>query len=242
VWFSVQNRAQSPSALLSVTLKQYWKQDASAGNPPTLISGSNPLTATAGRTLIAMWSGADNASVVAPTDNAGTFTIPTNARQDALGSNQITAGIAHQLNVAGGSHTITPQVIAIGGAGEVILRIFEVTGLSTAPTVRTVGFETQINTSASWTVGSGVSPNTPQAGDVAFAIVTYENTAVLASASLTDPPTGWNSLGANQDATNNLPTQMSYKLVANAGAVSASWSTVDTHVSEHVVIIVVLAP
>jgi 1,4-alpha-glucan branching enzyme len=229
----------SSVATPTVTLKQKWYQPAGQGNPATLVSGSNPMTVTAGSTLVALWTGADNGTIAAPLDNAGTFTIPTNGRQDAAGSDHIWAAIAHQANAAGGSHTITAPTIAVGGGGELGLWIVELTNMPSSINVRDVGFVNVIGTAQSWTVSSGT---TPQVGDISFVITTYENTANFANAGLQNPPTGWTAIDVVQDATAFIPTQLSYKIVGSAGTQSAAYSTTDPTVSEHLGVMVTLVP
>jgi len=229
----------SSIATPTVTLRQKWYQPAGQGNPATLVSGSNPMSITAGSMLVCLYTGADNGTIAPPTDSAGSFTIPTNARQDAAGSDHIWAAICHQQNAAGGNHTITPATIAVGGGGELECWIYEVTGMPATANVRDVGFVNVIGTAQSWTVQSGT---TPQVGDISFVITVYENTANFANAGLQNPPTGWTALDVNQDATNFIPTQLSYKIVSSAGTQSASYSTTDPTVSEHLGVMVTYVP
>jgi len=228
-----------PSSGPTVTLKQRWYQAAGVGNPPSLVQGSNPLTATAGTTLLVVWSAADNGAVNPPTDTAGTFTTPTGGLINVNGSTHIWLGMAHQANAAGGSHTLTPPNLAVGGGGEIGIWVFEVTGMPATINVRGIYSQNPISTSQSWTL---TTDSLPQLGDIAFTATTYENTAAWVNANLTDPPTGWTSLGAIQDATNFIPTEIAYQIVPSSGAISSSWSTTDTGVSEHLALTMVLVP
>jgi hypothetical protein len=222
-----------------ITLKQRWYQAAGVGNPPSLVQGSNPMTVTAGTTLIVVWSAADNGAVNPPTDSAGTFTTPTGGLINVNGSTHIWLGIAHQANAAGGSHILTPPNLAVGGGGEIGIWVYEVSGMPATINIRGIYSQNPISTSQSWTL---TTDSLPQAGDIAFTATTYENTATWVNANLTDPPSGWTSLGAIQDATNFIPTEIAYQIVPASGAISSGWSTTDTGVSEHLAITMVLVP
>lgn len=212
-----------------VTLKQYWLKSWQTGTTPaSLQSGSNPMTVTAGSTLVAVWAGWDNAQIAAPVDGSGTFTTPANGAQ--FNGGNITLAIAYQANASGGSHSITAPNIAIGNSGEIGVWIYEVTNMPATAVVRNCAGTHVVSASQSW---SQSSDSSPQIGDLAFALTTYENSSGQTSAGLTDPPSGWTSRGVNQDATNFIPTQISSLIVSGAGAQTAAWSNADSHTTEH---------
>lgn len=225
----------------SLTLKQHWYQPVGVGNPATLTFGSNPMTVTAGSTIVAVTSGADLGTQPPPTDSAGTFVIPTNGRQDESGSDHIWCSIAYQANAAGGSHTITPGSVGAGTGGEIAHWILELTNMPATASIRGVFFTKAINSSGSWSVSSDTSV---QAGDIAVVMGMYENTSPWTTSDLSDPPSGWTSVGHSElDATNFTPTTVAYQVVPTTGvAVTANYSTTDPTISEHISIMLVLVP
>lgn len=233
--------AGTAGGALSVTLKQKWSQQVSVGNPATLITGANPMTVTAGDTLICVTSGSDNNTQPPATDSAGTFVIPTNGRQNLAGSDNIWCSIAYQANAAGGSHTITPGAVNAGGSGEIAHWILEVTNMPATASIRGVFVSKAINTSSSWSVSSDTSV---QAGDIAFVLGMYENTAPFGASDISDPPTGWTSVGYSElNGTTFTPTTVAYKVVPTSGvAVTANYATTDPTISEHISIMLVMVP
>lgn len=225
----------------SVTLKQHWYQPVGQGNPATLTFGSNPLTATAGSTLVVVTSGADLGTQPPPTDGSGTFTIPTNGRQNLSGSDHIWCSIAYQANASGGSHTITPGAVGSGSSGEIAHWILEITNMPATANVRGVFFTAAINSSGSWSVSSDT---TVQAGDIAIVMGMYENTSPLTLSDLSDPPSGWTSVGHSElSGTAFTPTTVAYQVVPTSGtAVTANYSTTDPTISEHISIMLVMVP
>jgi fibronectin-binding autotransporter adhesin len=225
----------------SVTLKQHWYQPVGQGNPATLTFGSNPLTATSGSTLIAVTSGADLGTQPPPTDSAGTFVIPTNGRQDESGSDHIWCSIAYEANASSGSHTITPGAVAAGGGGEIAHWILELTNMPAVASVRGVFVSKAISTAGSWSNSSDASV---QAGDIAIVMAMYENTSPWTTSDLSNPPSGWTSVGHPElDATNFTPTTVAYQVVPTSGTpITASYSTTDPTISEHISIMLVLVP
>lgn len=198
------------------------------------------MSVTPGRTLIAYWSGADNSAIGASSTDQGSFSIITAASGNVSGSENIWSRFS-RLEVPTGvtSITVTPPNVPSGGNGEILLWIVECAGLPASPSVRASNFSGATVSDQSWNISS--ANGTPQAGDLAFAATVYENSVALGNAQLTDPPSGWTSIGASQDATNNLPTQLSYRIVGTTGSISAAWSTADTHVTEHASSMLVLA-
>lgn len=225
-----------------VTLKQHWYQPVSVGNAGMALTfGTNPMTTTSGATLIAVWTGSDNQSMPPPTDSAGTFTVPTGGIISAAGSNNIWLGMAHQANAAGGSHTMTPHTVNVGGNGELGIWIFEVLNMPTTPTVRGVYSQTTVTSVSTWTV---TTDSAPLAGDFAICAATYENTVSYNPSDLSDPPSGgWTAGGhAEQNGDVFIPTTVAYQVVPSSGAISSTWSTSDPTVSEHLAMILVMAP
>lgn len=226
-----------------VTVKQMWLQNVGEGNPATLKFGANPMSITQGSTILALTSGADLGTLPGPTDSAGTFVLPTNGRQEADGSDRIWALIQHQVNAAGGNHTITPGTVGSGAGGEICHLILEVTNMPATATIRSNAAYglTGISTSQNWSLTSGTEP---VAGDLAVVISTYENTVVYNPSDLSDPPSGgWTSLGhAVQTGDIFIPTTFAYQIVPSDGALTASYTTSDPHVSEHLVVMLVMAP
>lgn len=227
-----------------VTLKQYWLKNWQTVTPAALQSGgTNPFTVTPGSTLLAVWVGYDNGRILPPIDSIGKYTIPVGTSPAyAYDGAHLVLSAALMPNAVGGTHTTIPQVITAntgGQDGEVGLWIFEITNMPANAVVRYCNASLVVSSSQSW---SFASDSSPQVGDLAIAITTYENSVQLASAGLTDPPTGWTSILVDQDASTMMPTEGCMQIVGTAGAVTANWANSDTTTTEHFSIMLVLAP
>lgn len=227
-----------------VTLKQYWLKTWQTITPAALQSGgTNPFTVTPGATLLAAWVGYDNGRIQPPIDSIGKYVIPTGVSPAyAYDGAHLVLSAALMPNAVGGPHTTIPQVITAntgGQDGEVGLWILELTNMPPNAVVRYCNATLVVSSTQSW---SFTSDGSPQVGDLAIALTTYENNVQLASAGLTDPPSGWTSMLVDQDASFMMPTEGCYQIVGTAGAVTAAWANSDTTTTEHFVVMLVLGP
>lgn len=186
---------------------------------------------TAGNCLIAVVSIAQilNAAqaVITPTDTNGTWAdVGSNALTlDTLNSWYYGTMIATQQNCNSGSHTVTYTFP--NGSTYAELTVFEVSGLLTSGAVDKLSHLDQ--------QGSGTHPLTvpntavlSQADELVVVGISLLAPTGAANAAISDPPTGYTSLHAQQDTSSTVGAQQSYKIVASTSAVGVSWDWTDT--------------
>ena len=226
-------------------LKYSARQNAGTGTWSLFDGTSATFTVGAGNALIAVASSFDSLPLNLPTDSVtsdGAFVKAGVTWTSPAGlTGAITAGIAYKQNIAGGSHTITPPVVATGGGGDAILQIYEVTGLPPAIIVSSSNLFGISRAATSWTLNS--ANGTPGAGDLVVAVSTYENSLPLATTNVTETSGGYTALAVYQDATNNLPTYFGQKVTSAAGVVTAAWSaTAEANKTDDVSAVVTFSP
>lgn len=233
--------------MTTLTVKQEWVKLWQTGFPGSLTSGSMNISVGAGSLLLALFTGWDGTRTIPmPTDNAGTFSpwsSQGNSTQQLLGISGVNVQqfIGLQPNAKGGTHTIQPPTIVDGSGGqngEYTMFIVEVAGMPANVQVRDLVFTNTASTATTWSQAS--STGVPQATDLVIAMTVYENSAAIANASLSDPPTGWTSIGANQDGTNNVPMEACYQILSSGGTQTATWTTADTNKTHHMTIMLTL--
>lgn len=190
-------------------------------------------------TLGIYWGDLSKRAKPAPTDSSGTFVAVVDQGPGILGRAKpyVFAQVHVELQAAPGRHVITPPELG-GPAGDGTLYVLQVRGLKQRTEPVAVG---QVR--ATGTVLSDVTVNLAgdvQVGDLAIAIGGYDNTAVLPEAGITDPPADWISAGAQQDATNNVPSEVCHRVVTQAGRQRLSWTWKDPDVNVACAAMVVL--
>ena len=205
----------------------------------TKVQSATPGTATGGATLSATISGVTggntlvitiwyldsnrNTTVVptTPTDSNGTLSVaiaPTCASA-GVSFSCVGAAIYYVPNANAGSHTITftPASGAVYGH----MTIDEWSGLGSFDK----SSSSTNNSAASSTSGSsGTTATLTNANEIVFVATALASNTGLANAGISDPPTGYASLYADQDTAVNVGTEIAWKSVSSTAAVSATWS------------------
>jgi hypothetical protein len=179
---------------------------------------------------------------------AWSSTIPTDARDPlrcAVDQGVATVGrkkppvfaqICVELDPLPGSHTIVPPYLG-GPAGDGTFYVAQVRGLTE---------HRLIASGASWTKGdaipgSSVSLDAPaEPGDLVVALAGYDNTGPAGRPGWSHPPPGWLPLGVQDDADNNVPSELSYRVAAAAGPASVAWRWTDPKVNVTAAVIAAL--
>ncbi len=221
---------------MPVVITKLYEGDSTGGAWATAF-GSPSFTLAGGETLLVFETAFSTAQIPVPTDSLGTIAFVAAAQNAFNGSSLTQSGIATLYNATAGTHVITQPTIASGSDGELI--IAKATGMPAVGNVRTAVKNQQVSGSTTFTLTTN---STPRAGDLAVALRLHENSVGFANAAQTNPPSGWTSLAIRNDAITNLSYQVSYMIVPADGAISATWTTADTGVTDTSGAILVLVP
>ena len=201
------------------------------------VSGSNMLI-----TLGAWWDGGDFATDFVklsrlPTDTIGLFTgVVTNGSPYA--EDPVRTQIALQASPAPGLHAVTPPPIGVNGDGFFVL--VEVGGLATNAPVRDTGharvwhpfLNGAPDPNSIETITVSTDGTAAQVGDLAVAVFVMDNN--VNSDIQISLPTGWTSLGFNNEVVDNIGYRACFRIVTEAGRQTAtcSWTDNTTFVAE----------
>jgi hypothetical protein len=103
-----------------------------------------------------------------------------------------------------------------------------------------------ITTGQTWTKGAaipGISVALDGAAapdDLLIAIAGYDNTEQREHAGWSHPPAGWLALGLQDDASNNVPSELCYRIAPAPGAASVAWTWTDPSVNVAAAVIAAL--
>lgn len=158
----------------------------------------------------------------APTDSRGPLAVAVN--QAPLYSHPpVAAQIYYQLNAAPGSHTITPPNLAYGGDGT--FYVIQVRGL-------TGSFVGAAHNHADGTALTSISTQLATAASVGDFVVAIggedDQVAFGPNAGMSAPPSGWQLIGVQNNASTNVPSAAFSRTVATAGPQPVTWRWNDT--------------
>ena len=135
--------------------------------------------------------------------------------------------IGSSLNSPGGSITTTATNTQNADSATYFSGIAsEFSGLVAASAVDVTAQQTGGSTQTTSTVTTAATGQERE-----LVIVAINAGANLADTATTDPPTGYTSLGVNQNSATECPFEAAYKIVASAGVQSATWTFASTNVA-----------
>lgn len=176
---------------------------------------------TSGNTLVLLISAVSQADNL-PTDSAG----QTWTKGFYLTNAGCEVACYYLLSANAGTHTLT---VTAGGATFITYSIVEIPHCSAVDVVSTVG--TALNTA---TTISTPSITTTNATDALFGIMVADTATGSTNANITDPPSGWTSVFAQQNTSANAGGQFSYKEISSTGSQSVTWTfNADTSGSQY---------
>lgn len=216
------NAKLSPSSTLgpSIVSRQMIHQDWGVG---AWSSNSIQLTdAQAGDAIIVLglyWN--STGAALTPTDNAGTLTAAVDQSPVYVQVPAVGAQIFYELNVAPGTHTITPPGLG-GSDGDGTFYVLQVRGLSPTASLAAVGQSHQVGT-ALQSATVHLSSNA-LVGDFVVAVGGEDDDVGTANAQVTNPPSGWQSINVNDDGNLNVPSEACYRSVSSTGNQSVTWT------------------
>ena len=165
-------------------------------------------------------------AAAAPTMSPGALVAVADSAPAVVGklSPPVFAQIYAAFKLAAGTYTITPPDEG-GAAGDGTMYVAVVSGISGVRAGSVASVRNQGSALPSISLRSG---STAQPGDLWLAAAVYDDSSPWPTAGMTDPPAGWTSIGANQDAPNFPPMEACWKLAAG-GAESVGWSWADPY-------------
>jgi hypothetical protein len=153
----------------------------------------------------------------APTDNRGPLEVAVN-QAPQYQHPPVAAQIYYQLDAAAGSHTITPPDLAYGGDGT--FYVIQVRGL-------TGSFVGAADNHADGTDLPSISTQLSSAansGDFVVAIGGEDDQVDYGpDAGMSGPPAGWQSIGVQNDSSDNVPSAAFSQTVTSPGTMPVTW-------------------
>ncbi len=188
--------------------------------------------------LGAYWGDLVAGSSTAPTDDQGALVGTVDQGIVIVGRKKppVFAQVYVELDAAPGPHTIVPPYLG-GVAGDGTLYVVQIRGLTE---------HRLITTGQAWIKGAaipGISvalDAAPAPDDLLIAIAGYDNTEQREHAGWSHPPAGWLALGLQDDASNNVPSELCYRAAPASGQGSVAWTWTDPSVNVAVAAIAAL--
>jgi hypothetical protein len=177
------------------------------------------------------WGDLPPGASTAPTDDRGVLHRAVDHGPSVVGVGRMKPPVFAQLYVeldaAPGAHTIVPPYLG-GPAGDGTFYVAQLRGLTEH---RLIGVgHTRARgdaiTSVSVTLAGAAQP-----GDLVIAIGGYDNTEPRDHVGWSHPPAGWLALGVQDDASNNVPSELCYRVAAMPGPQSVTWTWTDPTVN-----------
>jgi hypothetical protein len=175
------------------------------------------------------WGDLVAGSSTAPLDQQGTLVRAIDHGPSIVGRQKppVFAQIYVELDPAPGAHTIVPPYLG-GQAGDGTLYVVQVRGLTERRVIATGGARIVGQALAELTV---ILDGVADRGDLVLALGGYDNTEQRDSAGWSHPPPGWIALGVQDDASNNVPSELCHRVAAAWAPQSVTWTWTDPTVN-----------
>jgi len=205
---------------------------------PASITLSDVAAGDAIVVLGAYWGDLPAWSSTIPTDARGALRCAVDQGMATVGRKKppVFAQVCVELDAAPGAHTIVPPYLG-GPAGDGTLYVVQIRGLTEHRVVAS---------GQSWTTGDAL-PGTSvtldgaaESGDLLIALAGYDNTGPAGRPGWSHPPPGWIALGVQDDADNNVPSELCYRIAPDAGTHAVSWTWADPKVNVTAAVITAL--
>jgi hypothetical protein len=179
---------------------------------------------------------------------AWSSTIPTDARDPlpcAVDQGLATVGrkkppvfaqVCVELAAAAGAHTVVPPYLG-GPAGDGTFYVVQVRGLTE---------HHLIASGQSWAKGDAIPgasvtlDGAAERDDLLIALAGYDNTGPSERPGWSHPPQNWLPLGVQDDANNNVPSELCYRAAAAPGSQAVTWTWTDPKVNVTAAVIAAL--
>jgi len=196
---------------------------------PASITLTNVAAGDAILALGAYWGDLTAGSSTAPTDDRGALRSAVDQGPSMVGRKKppVFAQLYVELDAAPGAHTIIPPYLG-GPAGDGTLYVVQVRGLTE---------HRLVTTGHTWLKGDAI-PSVAVAledaalpGDLAIALAGYDNTEPRDRPGWSHPPPGWQPLAVQDDASNNVPSELCQRTVEARGTQAVTWTWADPRVN-----------
>jgi hypothetical protein len=175
------------------------------------------------------WGDLPAGTSTAPTDTAGVLKVAVDQGPSIVGRTKppVFAQLYVELDAAPGSHTIVPPYLG-GPAGDGTMYVIQIRGLTDHRVVAT---------GKSWRKSAAIADvfvalgGSAEPGDFVVALGGYDNTEQRDHAGWSHPPPGWTGLGVQEDAANNVPSELCYQVAPAAGPQGVTWTWTDPKVN-----------
>ena len=213
----------------------------------TVVNGGSltlpSLTASAGNILIAgisiLQASTTAQSAITPTDTNGSWVDVGSPALSVDATTVIAHGCmgAYQKNCSAGSHAVTytfPNGVSYAEAfvaefsGVDTASPLDLTPASSNCTVTTNGNGTPF----AGPLNVGTSPTLANANELIIVCGDFFAGGGFVNQGITDPPTGYTSLGAQQDTTLSVGAEQAYQIVSATTGVSASWTWTGSNIDD----------
>ena len=176
------------------------------------------------------WGDLDAGEPTAPTDERGVLRLVVDHGPSTVGVGRqkppVFAQLYVELDPAPGAHTIVPPYLG-GPAGDGTMYVVQLRGLTER---RVIGVgHTRVKGDALGSVAVTLA-GAAEAGDLVLAVGGYDNTDPRDHVGWAPLPPGWLALGTQDDASNNVPSSLCYR-VAVAGPQAMTWRWTDPKVN-----------
>jgi hypothetical protein len=179
--------------------------------------------------LGAYWGDLVAGSSTAPTDDRGTLRRVLDQGPSLVGRKKppVFTQLYVELDAAPGAHTIIPPFLG-GQGGDGTFYVVQVRGLTERRLIATGG---------TWRKGSAIASlsaaleGVVDRGDFVIALGGYDNTEGRDTAGWSHPPPGWIALGIQDDASNNVPSELCYRTASEWGSQTLTWTWTDPAVN-----------
>jgi len=172
------------------------------------------------------WDSASPSEVNGPSDSMGHLSVAVDQGPTYVvgGTLPVIAQIYYQLGSAAGTHVITPPGLG-GGDGDGTLYVIHVRGLPPSASLVGTGLSHALGTALPSVAVKLTGSALP--GDFVVAVGGEDNQVGFADAQVTHAPSAWQPIGVQDDGTNNVPSEASYRLAPSSGDQSVSWTWAD---------------
>jgi hypothetical protein len=186
----------------------------------------------------AYWGDLPARSSTAPTDDRGTLVRVLDQGPALVGRRKppVFTQLYVELDPAPGAHTIIPPFLG-GQGGDGTLYVMQIRGL----TERRV-----VATGETWVKGAAIRElsvairGVVDRDDLLIALGGYDNTEQRERAGWSHPPPGWLALGVQEDAANNVPSELCHRLAPAWGTYAVTWTWEDPAVNVGTAVIAAL--
>jgi hypothetical protein len=177
------------------------------------------------------WGDLEAGDRTAPTDDRGVLQLAVDHGPSTVGIGRkkppVFAQLYVELDAAPGPHTIVPAYLG-GPAGDGTLYVAQIRGLTER---RVIGVgHSRVKGDAIGSIAVTLA-GAAQAGDLVIAVGGYDNTEPRDQVGWSPLPPGWIALGAQDDASNNVPSSLCYRVAATPGPQSMTWRWTDPKVN-----------